>query len=88
MRPLVSVKCVLCGGCLPASEDDTLQTHMKDHHRVSDNISFLVSSCFLDVEGIKQTISFVNRMISSLKDAEEQHSGSKEKEEEEEEEGE
>ena len=86
MRPLVSVKCVLCGGCLPVSEDDTLQTHMKDHHRVSDNLSFLVSSCFLDVEGIKQTISFVNRMISSLKDVEEQYSGSNEKEEEEEEE--
>ena len=67
MRALVCVKCVLCEGWLPANKDDILQDHMKHQHRVFSNLAFLLSACFLDGEGIKQTMIFINKRISSVK---------------------
>ena len=68
MRPVVCVKCVLCGSWLPSNKDNLLLNHVKDHHRVSVHLNFLLSACFLDDEGIEQTMTFINKRISSVKD--------------------
>ena len=68
MRPLVCVKCVLCGGWLPTNKDDILLTHMRDHHRVFVHLPLLTSACFLDEEGIEATMAFINQRISPVKD--------------------
>ena len=57
---LESVQCILCRAILPTSEEDILQSHMKDHHRVFANLPFIISTCFLNEEGIRQTTAFIN----------------------------
>ena len=57
---LESVQCILCRAILPTSEEDILQSHMKDHHRVFANLPFILSACFLNEEGIRQTTAFIN----------------------------
>ena len=75
------VECVLCRGLLPTSNDeqDILMNHMKEHHRVFVNIPFIISTCFLDQEGINETQALITRRTNSVINSDSDYSSSPEK---------
>ena len=42
------MSCLLCAGLLPKEEEEVVEQHMKDHHRVFTNMTLVVASSKLE----------------------------------------
>ena len=43
-----TLSCLLCAGMLPKEEEEVVEQHMKDHHRVFTNMTLVVASSKLE----------------------------------------
>merc|ERR1712243_47783 len=53
------VRCLLCQGALPPTQDEGVIEHFQDQHRAYFNIDFLFNSSFLDEKDISKTLGFI-----------------------------
>ena len=59
------VRCLLCQGALPPTQDEAVTEHFQDQHRAYFNIDFLFKSSFLDENEISRTLDFMLSIVSN-----------------------
>ena len=57
-----TLSCLLCSGLLPKEEEEVVEQHMKDHHRVFTNMTLLVASSKLEAS----QLAVVTKMVVDM----------------------
>ena len=57
-----TLSCLLCAGLLPEKEEEVLEQHMKDHHRVFTNITLVVAATKLEAD----QLAVVTKMVVDM----------------------
>ena len=57
-----TLSCLLCAGLLPEKEEEVVEQHMKDHHRVFTNITLVVAASKLEAD----QLAVVTKMVVDM----------------------
>ena len=57
-----TLSCLLCAGLLPKDEEEVVEQHMKDHHRVFTNMTLVVASSKLE----ENQLAVVTKMVVDM----------------------
>ena len=66
------MSCVLCSGLLPRGEDELVEQHMKEQHRVFTNLPLVVGTSRLDRGQLEQFMGMVMELVMEVEEVDKQ----------------